>query len=82
MVVGSPVDIGKTWLTAVIDAPAFEKIKSYIDYAKNSYPQVVVLAGGKCDSKKGWFIEPTVIEVVICKSYSIILLYPYTYNTV
>lgn len=60
---GSPVDIGKTWMTAVIDAPAFEKIKSYIEYARENYPKVVILAGGKCDAKKGWFIEPTVLEV-------------------
>ena len=62
---GNPVDIGKTWMTAVIDAPAFEKIKSYIHYAKENYPKAVVLAGGKCEAKKGWFIEPTVIEVII-----------------
>ena len=66
MVVGNPVDIGKTWMTAVIDAPAFEKIKSYIDHAKETYPKVLVLAGGKCDAKKGWFIEPTVLEVIYC----------------
>ncbi len=46
---------------AVIDQPAFEKIKGYIDYAKAS-SECEIIAGGRCDDSRGWFIEPTVIE--------------------
>lgn len=55
---------GTIFMSAVIDANAFERIKSYIDYAKskrsNGYS---IVFGGKCDDSKGYFIEPTCIEV-------------------
>ncbi len=49
------------FMGAVIDEKSFDKIKSYIDEVKNNN-QVSILAGGKCDKSKGYFIEPTVIE--------------------
>src|SRR5688572_18186046 len=49
------------FMGAVIDEKSFDKIKSYIDGVKNNN-QVSILAGGKCDKSKGYFIEPTVIE--------------------
>lgn len=49
-----------TFIGAVIDQNAFDKIKSYIDYAKNS-PDSEVICGGGCDDSVGYFIEPTII---------------------
>ena len=49
----------RNFMGAVIDRRAFEKIGGYIDDAKQN---ATVLAGGGCDGKKGWFIEPTLIE--------------------
>lgn len=51
------------FITAVIDEKSFNKIKSYIDSAKRS-TKVKVIAGGGTDKKKGYFIEPTVIEAM------------------
>jgi 1-pyrroline-5-carboxylate dehydrogenase len=50
------------FINAVIDEKSFDKIKSYIDNAQNA-PGVKIIAGGKCDKSKGYFIEPTVLEV-------------------
>lgn len=47
-------------LAAVIDKKAFDKISSYIEYAKNS-DKAEIICGGKCDDSIGYFIEPTVI---------------------
>jgi 1-pyrroline-5-carboxylate dehydrogenase len=49
------------FINAVIDEKSFDKIKSYIDNAKNN-PNASVLAGGNCDKSNGYFIQPTVIE--------------------
>ncbi len=56
---GSPEDF-RNFMNAVIDKEAFEKISSYISYAKNSN-EATIVKGGKCDSSIGYFIEPTVI---------------------
>jgi len=47
-------------MNAVINKEAFDKIKSYIDYARNSN-EAEILAGGNCNDSTGYFIEPTVI---------------------
>jgi 1-pyrroline-5-carboxylate dehydrogenase len=49
------------FINAVIDERAFDKIKGYIDKAKKA-TKASILAGGKCDKSKGYFIQPTVIE--------------------
>jgi 1-pyrroline-5-carboxylate dehydrogenase len=49
------------YITAVIDASSFKKLKSAIEEAKAS-PDADVVMGGGCDDSKGWFVEPTVIE--------------------
>jgi 1-pyrroline-5-carboxylate dehydrogenase len=49
------------FINAVIDEKAFDKIKSYIDNAKTD-KKAEIIAGGKCDKKKGYFIAPTIIE--------------------
>jgi 1-pyrroline-5-carboxylate dehydrogenase len=47
-------------MNAVIDKEAFDKIKSYIDFAEESN-EAEIIYGGKCDDSIGYFIEPTVI---------------------
>ncbi|MFT3824104.1 MAG: L-glutamate gamma-semialdehyde dehydrogenase [Chitinophagaceae bacterium] len=49
------------FINAVIDEKSFDKIKSYIDNAKND-PNANIWVGGQCDKSKGYFIQPTVIE--------------------
>jgi 1-pyrroline-5-carboxylate dehydrogenase len=56
---GSPVDF-RNFMGAVIDRNAFDRIKGYIDHAKGS-PDAEILAGGGCDSSRGYFIQPTVV---------------------
>ncbi len=48
------------FFNAVIDEKSFDKIVKYIDAAKES-DMVEVLAGGKYDKSKGYFIEPTIL---------------------
>ena len=48
------------FMTAVIDERAFQKIKGYIDRAKND-SDCIIATGGNCNGDTGWFIEPTVI---------------------
>ncbi|HTB07827.1 MAG TPA: L-glutamate gamma-semialdehyde dehydrogenase [Bacteroidia bacterium] len=50
------------FINAVIDEKSFDKISSYITNAKKDKDATIV-AGGKFDKSKGYFIEPTVIEV-------------------
>lgn len=47
------------FMSAVIDQTSFDKIASYIDYAKT---KAQILVGGNYDDKTGYFIEPTVIK--------------------
>jgi 1-pyrroline-5-carboxylate dehydrogenase len=49
------------FINAVIDEKSFDKIKAYIDNAKKD-KKAEIWAGGKCDKKEGYFIQPTVIE--------------------
>jgi len=58
--VGTPEDPSH-FVNAVIDKNSFEKCKGYIERAKKSKDAQVIFGGG-CDDKKGWFVEPTVIE--------------------
>ncbi len=52
----------RNFLGAVIDARAFGKIRGYIEGARTD-AGVTILAGGGCDDREGWFIEPTLLEV-------------------
>jgi 1-pyrroline-5-carboxylate dehydrogenase len=49
------------FMGAVIDERSFKKISSYLDRAKSS-PDAKILAGGKANADKGYFIEPTLIQ--------------------
>lgn len=60
MKMGPTEDFGN-FINAVIDERSFDKITGYIDQAKTN-PQNEIIAGGKYDKSKGYFIEPTVIE--------------------
>jgi 1-pyrroline-5-carboxylate dehydrogenase len=48
------------FVNAVIDQRSFKKIASYLHHAEES-PDAKILAGGKADDSKGYFVEPTVI---------------------
>ncbi len=56
---GPTEDLGN-FINAVIDEKAFDSITSYIDKAKAN-PMNEIIAGGKYDKSKGYFVEPTVI---------------------
>ena len=49
----------RNFMGAVIDQKAFDRITSYIDDAKK---RARILVGGGYTSKKGYFIEPTLVE--------------------
>lgn len=51
----------KNFVNAVIDEKSFDSIMGYIEKAKAD-KSCKILAGGKGDKSKGYFIEPTIIE--------------------
>ncbi len=57
--IGTPEDFGN-FINAVIDEKAFDSITQYIEVAKQN-PLNEIIAGGKYDKSKGYFIDPTVI---------------------
>lgn len=56
-----PVDDFTNFVNAVIDEKSFNSLKKYIDGVKDS-KDAAIICGGTCDSSKGWFIEPTIID--------------------
>jgi 1-pyrroline-5-carboxylate dehydrogenase len=73
------------FINAVIDEKSFDKIKSYIDHVKKD-KKAEIIAGGKCDKKDGYFIQPTVIEakdpkyITMCEEIFGPVLTIYIYN--
>jgi 1-pyrroline-5-carboxylate dehydrogenase len=59
---GEPTDF-TNFMGAVIDERAFESIRGYIDGVRHS-ADAKVLAGGGADARVGWFVEPTVVQVM------------------
>ncbi|MGB8657557.1 MAG: L-glutamate gamma-semialdehyde dehydrogenase [Candidatus Zixiibacteriota bacterium] len=57
---GDPCDF-TNFMNAIIDKGAYDSIKAYVDHAKSA-PDAKIIAGGKCDDAKGYFIDATVIE--------------------
>ena len=57
-----PTEDFSNFVNAVIDEKAFDKISAFITEAKQS-EGVTVVAGGNFDKSKGYFIEPTVLQV-------------------
>ena len=50
-----------SFMSAVIDRKAFDRISGYIEHAKAS-PNCSIVAGGGYDDSVGYFIEPTVVQ--------------------
>lgn len=57
--VGSPAELSN-FVNAVIDRTAYEKIVSFIEFAKAA-PDAEIVAGGTYDDATGYFIQPTII---------------------
>lgn len=67
---GSPEDF-RNFFSAVIDERAFDKIVSYIYFAKSD-PDSKIIYGGEYDKSKGYFIDPTVIVTTNPKAKSLV----------
>ena len=57
---GDVADFGN-FMGAVIHQASFEKCERYISQARGS-GESKILAGGGCDSREGYFVQPTLIE--------------------
>ncbi|MCC6908796.1 MAG: L-glutamate gamma-semialdehyde dehydrogenase [Phycisphaerales bacterium] len=57
---GDVTDFGN-FMGAVIHRQSFEKCAHYIGAARESKGSTL-LAGGGCDGREGWFVQPTLIE--------------------
>jgi 1-pyrroline-5-carboxylate dehydrogenase len=55
---GDPRDF-RNFMGAVIDKRAFDKISEYVEHGRGN---AKIIAGGKTDGSKGFFISPTLIE--------------------
>lgn len=55
-----PAEDFTNFINAVIDEPSFDKLKGFIDRAREDKDAEVIF-GGNCDKSEGYFIEPTVI---------------------
>jgi 1-pyrroline-5-carboxylate dehydrogenase len=81
---GGTEDFGN-FFNAVIDEKAFTSISGYIDKAKRNEMNEII-AGGKHDKSKGYFIEPTVIltrdpsSVTMCEEIFGPVLTVYVYH--
>jgi 1-pyrroline-5-carboxylate dehydrogenase len=81
---GSVEDFGN-FINAVIDERSFDKIEKYIRDVEGS-KSARIIAGGKCDKTRGFFIEPTLIEtddpkyVTMCEEIFGPVLTIYTYK--
>lgn len=57
-----PATDPESFMSAVIDKKAFQRISGYIDGAKAS-PNCSIVAGGGYDDSVGYFVEPTIVQV-------------------
>ena len=57
--IGSPED-PSNFINAVISEQSFDKISEYIDFIKTQ-KDAEIIAGGKYDKSKGYFIDPTIV---------------------
>ncbi|MBL7874782.1 MAG: L-glutamate gamma-semialdehyde dehydrogenase [Cyclobacteriaceae bacterium] len=82
---GPTEDLGN-FINAVIDEKAFDSIAGYIEKAKQN-PMNEIIAGGKYDKSKGYFIEPTVIvtkdasSITMCEEIFGPVLTVYVYHS-
>lgn len=49
----------RNFMGAVIDQKAFHRISSYIDDARQ---HARIIEGGSCDDRRGYFVQPTLVE--------------------
>lgn len=56
-----PTEDFTNFINAVIDEKSFDKLAKYIAEAKKD-KSVEIVAGGKCDKSKGYFIQPTILK--------------------
>jgi 1-pyrroline-5-carboxylate dehydrogenase len=49
----------RNFMGAVIDRRAFDKIRGYVDSARDGGK---IVAGGQCDMRTGYFVRPTLVE--------------------
>lgn len=81
-----PVEDFGNFINAVIDEKAFNSITGYIEKAKAN-PMNEIIAGGKYDKSKGYFIEPTIIvskdpsSVTMCEEIFGPVLTIYVYHS-
>ncbi len=59
--VGDVADF-RNFMGAVIDQEAFDRIRGYQHYARSS-AGIQVLCGGESDDTRGFFVQPTVVQV-------------------
>uniref|UniRef100_A0A6G1S5V3 Multifunctional fusion protein n=1 Tax=Aceria tosichella TaxID=561515 RepID=A0A6G1S5V3_9ACAR len=59
---GPATELDTTYTSAVIDARAFARIKSYLTYAKNTPDNNRIITGGETNDDIGYFVQPTLIE--------------------
>ncbi len=57
-----PTEELENFMGAIITKSAYEKIVTYIEHAKENSGEYEFVFGGKYDSSKGWFVQPTVIK--------------------
>jgi len=57
--IGSPED-PSNFINAVISEQSFDKISEYIDFIKTQ-KDAEIIAGGKYDKSKGYYIDPTIV---------------------
>jgi 1-pyrroline-5-carboxylate dehydrogenase len=60
IVMGDPA-VPETFMGAVINAAAFERISGYLALARES-DETTVVTGGKGDDTEGFFVEPTLVR--------------------
>ena len=63
---GDPTDF-RNFMCAVIDESSFDNAMSYIEFAKGSN-RFEIIAGGKGNKRKGYFVHPTVVVSKDAKS--------------
>jgi 1-pyrroline-5-carboxylate dehydrogenase len=82
-----PTEDFTNFINAVIDEKSFDKLSKYISAAKKD-KSVEIVAGGKCDKTKGYFIQPTILKasnpkyVTMCEELfgPILTIYVYKEN--
>lgn len=80
-----PTEDFTNFINAVIDERSFDKIAAYIEKAKAN-PMNEIVAGGKYDKSKGYFVEPTIIltkdpsSITMCEEIFGPVMTIYVYN--